>query len=562
MKTFLLSLLLLFSFYLSSAQCPPVTQIGYNNYTGTSVDIEWTINGTATFWEIEYGVSPYIQGSGGTIISVVGSNPYSVSGLVPGTLYDFYVRSVCGQNSFSTWTGPLLVPGNYNTITGTITYDQDNNGCSVTDPIAAGVLVQAVETTTSNQYFALTDANGNYTLNVLDGTFTISNNFSNPSVSVSPSSPTLTFPNATNSAVQDFCLTPIVLQEDVTVTIIPISQARPGFDSSYRILLTNQSTLPVTDTIIFTYEDDYMTFLMAVPAANASTANSLSWNYTLNPFDSLTYEIDFNLNPPTHPTFPLNANDILNLSASTYLTGADVDVTNNTFNLDQVVVNSYDPNDKTCLQGETIDPVMIGEYLDYLIRFENTGTASAINVRIKDVIDTSKFDVNSIVPVDASHDYYMSVTNGNEVEFHFDDINLDFNDATNDGHILFKIKTLNSLVDGDSFDNTAEIYFDFNFPIITNTETVTVMSTASTVETTDSSISLYPNPATNLIHLSATSHLVSATIVDLNGRMVSQERFRESGIQQTLLLEHLTSGIYFVTIQSEVGKKLEKLIVK
>jgi hypothetical protein len=56
------------------------------------------------------------------------------------------------------------------------------------------------------------------------------------------------------------------------------------------------------------------------------------------------------------------------------------------------------------------------------------------------------------------------------------------------------MKTLNTLVVGDTFDNMAGIYFDFNFPIITNTETVTVMGTAGIAATTDSFIAVYPNP--------------------------------------------------------------------
>ena len=46
----------------------------------------------------------------------------------------------------------------------------------------------------------------------------------------------------------------------------------------------------------------------------------------------------------------------------------------NIFNLTQTVVNSYDPNDKTCLQGKTVSSEVIGEYVHYLIRFENTGS--------------------------------------------------------------------------------------------------------------------------------------------------------------------------------------------
>ena len=558
MKKHLLLLLLIIGLSFSSAQCPPVTQLSYNNYTGTSVDIEWTINGTATIWDVEYGPQGFSQGTG-TLVTVQ-SAPFTIVGLAPNSVIDVYVRSECG-NQFSSFAGPLLVPGNYNLITGTITFDSDTNGCSPADPAGIGVIVTARDSSSNLTFYGQADANGDYTMSIPDGNFDLTTDFTNSSISTSPSIASIVLPNAASSVVQDFCLIPTVLQEDIEVRILPRSQARPGFDVSYNLILANTSTLPVSDVLNFNYPSDYMTLLSALPAVTSSASNSLSWSYSLNPLDSIIYELNFNLNPPTHPTFPLNGNDILNLNASTYLTGVDVDLTNNTFDLDQVVVNSYDPNDKTCLQGETIDPAMIGEYLDYLIRFENTGTASAINVRVKDVIDTSKFDINSIVPIDASHEYYMSLTNGNEIEFHFDDINLDFNDATNDGYVLFKIRTLNTLVDGDSFDNTAEIYFDFNFPIITNTETVSIMSTASIIETTDSSIIIYPNPATNFINITSSNSLESVTIMDMNGRLLSQRKFIGNNLEQQILVENLNSGIYFVTIKSEAGQKIEKLIV-
>lgn len=562
MKRLLLLLFIIFSLTFSQAQCPPVTNLGYSNYTGTTVDIQWVAGGTETEWQLEFGPVGFTPGTGAGTVSLNTAPNSIIFGITPNTVYEVYVTAICGPQAISTALGPLLVPGNYNTITGTVTYDQDINGCSISDPTASGLQVTASATNSNGLSTALTDSSGSYTILVPDGNYDLNVQLNNSSISTAPTITNITFPNATSSFNQDFCLTPIVLQEDISVTILPITQARPGFDTSYRVVLSNQSTLPVTDVLTFNYESDYMTLLTAVPTSSSSTTSSLSWNYTLNPFQVLYYDLDFNLNPPTHPTFPLNSNDILNLSASTYLTGADVDLGNNTFDLDQTVVNSYDPNDKTCLQGETIDPGMIGEYLDYLIRFENTGTASAINVRIKDLIDTSKFDINSLVPLDASHEYYMSITNGNEVEFHFDNINLDFNDATNDGYVLFKIRTLNSLVDGDSFDNTAEIYFDFNFPIITNTETVTVMSTSSVDDATDISIKLFPNPASSEIYLSSEKSLHSATIVDINGRVLSQVRFRESVNQQNISIHDLSDGIYFVTIKSEIGHKTEKLIVQ
>src|SRR5690606_8312203 len=95
----------------------------------------------------------------------------------------------------------------------------------------------------------------------------------------------------------------------------------------------------------------------------------------------------------------------------------------NTYTLAQLVVNSYDPNDKQVLQGEELHIDKAGEYLDYLIRFQNTGTASAINVRILDTLHP-KLDWSTLVPISASHDYYVKIKDGNHVEFMFDNIHL------------------------------------------------------------------------------------------------------------------------------------------
>jgi hypothetical protein len=559
MKKTMLFLILVIGLQFSNGQCPPITQFEYSNYTGSSVELSWQENGTATIWQIEYGVSPYSQGAGGVSL-ISASNPLTITGLVPGVLYDFYISSQCA-NQFSTSVGPLLVPGNHNVITGNLTYDPDLNGCNMADPRASGVLVSATDTTTGNEFTGRTDSNGEYTIYVPDDTYNLSTSFSNSNLSVSPLLQTFMFPNATSSAVQDFCIAPIVLQEDIEVRLIPLNQARPGFDVMYIVTVTNQGTLPVTDVLDFIFPSDYVTFLTSTPTSSSWTSSTLSWNYSLDPFESVTYELNFNSNPPTHPTFPLNSGDLLSFTASTYLNGTDVDLTNNSFDLDQVVVNSYDPNDIKCLQGNSIEPNRIGEYLDYLIRFENTGTASAINVRIKDVIDTFKFDIDSFIPLNSSHEYYTSITNGNEVEFHFDDINLDFNDATNDGYVLFKIRTLNTLIDGDSFDTTAEIYFDFNFPIVTNTETVTILNTASVADTADSSIYLFPNPSRDFINVSSSYVIKSIAILDMQGRIQSQHDASETDFEQGISIEKLKQGMYFVIVQSEQGQKNLKLMV-
>jgi uncharacterized repeat protein (TIGR01451 family) len=542
-----------------NGQCPPITQIDYSNYTGTSAEIFWTPAGTETAWVIEYGVHPFNPATNsGVIIFSAGSPFLFVTGLLPYVAYDFYIVADCNNQGVSFQTGPLIVPSNI--IQGVLTYDIDSNGCGTPDPLVNGVRIDATSTTNNSIFSSVTDSFGNYQISVPDGDYDLSVNYNGSSVSINPSVTNIYFPSTTNIQTQNFCLTPQILQEDITVRIIPLIQGRPGFDASYQVIVINQGTLPVTETVDLMFPSDYLTLLSAAPSSNSSTFNSLSWNYSLEPFESAFYRVDFNLNPPTHPTFPLNFSDILNFTVSSHLTGADIDLTNNTFDLNQEVVNSYDPNDKTCLQGNTIEPDMIGDYLDYMIRFENTGTASAINVRIKDIIDTSKFDIASFVPLGSSHEYYVSITNGNEVEFHFDDINLDFNDATNDGYVLFKIKTWNTLAVGDSFDNTAEIYFDFNFPIITNTETVTILNTASVADPTENSILLSPNPSQDFVSLDASFTINSLVIYDLQGRIQLFYNVSTTDFKQPISIAKLNQGVYFMVVKSDQGQETLKFI--
>jgi hypothetical protein len=228
----------------------------------------------------------------------------------------------------------------------------------------------------------------------------------------------------------------------------------------------------------------------------------------------------------------------------------------------QEIINSYDPNDKTCLQGATITPSQVGDYVYYKIRFENLGTASAVNVVVKDEINLSQFDMNTLVPLDSSHDYVTRVRDNNVVEFIFENINLDFNDATNDGYVVFKIKTLSTLSDGDTFDNTAGIYFDFNAPIITNTEVVSIMSTASIGEVTDESVVIYPNPSHGILYVNSKHSIKSASLVDLNGRMLKQMNFIGNETNQQLDFSSLGKGIYFLTVTTDFGFRVEKLVIK
>jgi hypothetical protein len=108
-----------------------------------------------------------------------------------------------------------------------------------------------------------------------------------------------------------------------------------------------------------------------------------------------------------------------------------------------------------------------------MIRFENTGSAEAINITVQDTLDTEVYDISTFRLLDASHSVHVSQKE-NTIEFIFNNIYLSHLDSLNDGYVAFKIKTLDDLQVGDSITNKAAIYFDFNFPIITN-EAITII---------------------------------------------------------------------------------------
>ena len=86
--------------------CPDPTFPGATNIGSTSADLTWIEMGSATTWNIEYGPTGYTQGTGGTLLSGITANPYSLTALSPATSYDFYVQADCGTSGTTSWVGP------------------------------------------------------------------------------------------------------------------------------------------------------------------------------------------------------------------------------------------------------------------------------------------------------------------------------------------------------------------------------------------------------------------------------------------------------------------------
>lgn len=93
--------------FLDINSCPAVSDLTYSNVTHNAVTLEWTENGMATSWRVEYGPHGFIPGTGN--FHHFQTNPCTLPFLSPSTTYDIYVRPICDDSLFAFYTGPVTI---------------------------------------------------------------------------------------------------------------------------------------------------------------------------------------------------------------------------------------------------------------------------------------------------------------------------------------------------------------------------------------------------------------------------------------------------------------------
>ncbi|MDX1651356.1 MAG: T9SS type A sorting domain-containing protein [Brumimicrobium sp.] len=235
-----------------------------------------------------------------------------------------------------------------------------------------------------------------------------------------------------------------------------------------------------------------------------------------------------------------------------------------------VVTGSYDPNDKRGFPIGVSDQHYIkpNQQLQYIIRFQNTGTDTAFTVVIRDTLDTDLniFTVKSGV---SSHNYTFRKYGARVLEWTFDDIMLP--DSTTDepgsnGFITFTVDQVPDLPNGTVINNQADIYFDFNAPIITNetSHRINDMITSSPLEVEEiinaegNKITVYPNPNNGLlfIELEKITEPIRYNITSINGQVVASGKL--SQLKNVVDIQNLSSGLYLIQINNSETVKIIK----
>lgn len=358
-----------------------------------------------------------------------------------------------------------------------------------------------------------------------------------------------------------FPVTSIQNYNDLGVAVVPFNAPRPGFNYINRVVYTNLGNQTIASGTV-TFTKPSAVSIVSTNPATTSIPAGFTYNFTnLLPFEVRI--IDVIMAVPTIPT--VNAGSYLVSQASIVPTTGDIVLENNSNTLTQLVVNAYDPNDKMESRGPQIlySSFTSNDYLYYTIRFENTGNASAINIRVSDVLN-SKLDETTLTMINSSHAYELDRV-GKELNWKFNNIQLPVsvaNTTIGKGYVTFKIKPKPGYAVGDIIPNAASIYFDYNPAIITNTFTTEFVSALSNAAFDNEVFAVYPNPTNGIFTIQSQSNntISEVKLYDVLGNLIGVKKPTLSSVE--IDLTSYADGVYIIEVTSSDAIKTIKKIIK
>lgn len=552
------------------------TNVIVSNITDNSAFISWTENNAFTNWEVElvpFGF-PFINVPNYLINS---NSNIQLTGLSIYNCFSIRVRSIESINNNSPWS---------ETVSFCLVNCENNGSCPDRLDLKAFIDLNNNGTKETNEPIF---NNGNFVYqvnaatpiygNTNSGTFTIfennpANNY-NLSFAVNSNLTTYYSSNSTFSNISVpvgsgtttyyFPITQLQAYNDLEVQIIPNTNPRPGFLYTNTIIYKNNGTQSVASgTATFT-KNALVSITSITQSGTTTLPTGFSYNFT-NLAPNEFRSINVTMQVPVIPT--VNLNDVLTNSATISPTSGDAFPLNNTSSLAQIVVGSYDPNDKMEAHGGKIatSNFSANDYLVYTVRFENTGTANAEFIRVEDQLD-SLLNAGTVEVLNASHAFNFRRIN-NKLIWNFYNINLPptvTNPNLSKGFVQFKVKPNSGFGNGTVIPNSAEIYFDYNPPIYTgnfNTEFVSALQN-NLFDASD--FVLYPNPTSNFVQINlqnSTDKISKMVVYDMNGKIIkSISNINSNQIQMPT--SEFSKGIYLIEITTQNNlKQTKKLIVK
>jgi uncharacterized repeat protein (TIGR01451 family) len=384
--------------------------------------------------------------------------------VVLGTTYswDMDVSGKYGQDDI--W---LFEAGAVNTIAGYVFLDANKDGKkNSNEPFFNEVTVRSQK---GSQLESTIPVKGYYSIRVDTGTFSTQAVPYNNYYTIVPAVKNSTFNTFLNTDSVHFAIQPKTGIRDLTVSLAPNSPARIGFPVQYVLFYKNVGTDTLASGTISFVRDARFDLINSSQSFKFVKGDTIGWSIS-NLYPGTGGSIVINLKLRTFPATKIG--DTVSSIAWFDQSNKDFTPADDTSKLKQIATASFDPNDKTEANAGVITPAQLAnnEYLNYVIRFQNTGNDTAFNITVTDTLE-SRVDWSSLQMTGASHPYQLSIKNNNILTWQFDNIRLPdsiINEPLSHGFIAFRIKPVSTVAIGDTIKNAAAIYFDFNPPVLTS----------------------------------------------------------------------------------------------
>lgn len=217
-------------------------------------------------------------------------------------------------------------------------------------------------------------------------------------------------------------------------------------------------------------------------------------------------------------------------------------------------IGSWDPNDKAAFPAGYREAHLIAPdtRLEYLIRFQNTGTDTAFTVVIRDTL-SQWLDPATLRLQAASHSHQLQVSGDGQLVVTFPDILLPdstTNEPASHGFVQFSIDQRPGNPLGELIENRAGIYFDYNVPVITNTvfhtlgvDFVEIVNGVSEAGGKLQRLNAYPNPASASVWIGLPGEGL-LRLFDPSGRELRAMKVQAGAFQ--LERNGLEAGLYWL----------------
>ena len=322
------------------------------------------------------------------------------------------------------------------------------------------------------------------------------------------------------------------------------------------ILVSNTYPTPVPAVVTMSFSHKYV-FVWGSPAATSIVGNTVTWNLGLLSSYVPPTLISFILADSGGVAIPFG--DTINVnSVVTPITG-DIYPANNTCIAVDTVLSAYDPN---YIAVSPMGYIPSGTQLQYTIHFENTGNDTAYNIFVMDTLSQYLNPYSlSLVGASAPMNIWLSTYGTNEiVKFDFPHINLldSSHHGQCDGMLTFKINAKSGIPNGTIIPNHAGVFFDYNPAVLTNTvnNIIGINTTNALALNNGHNLSIYPNPTSTELTISASDKITTVAISNLVGQTVYVNQFDAQLVH--IDVAYLPTGVYFIKVNGDVVRKFLK----